>query len=216
MILVVADRFTKMAHFIPIKKKDSPTVAEAYLENVWKYHGYPEDVVSDRDATFTDQFFTDLYDYLGIKGNMSTAYHPQTDGQTERINQVIESYLHSYCNYEQNDWSFMLAMAEYASNNSNHSATKISPFYTHYRFEPQTNWPTEVQFGNLALELYGHYMASVHSKLFKQLEHSIETTREYYDKKWKLIELFKKEELVMLKGKNIHAKHRCKMLEDKM
>jgi len=113
IILVVVDRFTKMAHFIPIKK-DSPTVARAYLENVSKYHCFPEDVVSDRDSAFTGSFFTDLYNYLGIKRSMSTAYHPQTDGQTERINHVIESYLRSYCNYEQNDWASMVAMAEYA------------------------------------------------------------------------------------------------------
>jgi hypothetical protein len=105
MIPIVVDRFTKMAHFSPICKKDSPPVARAYFENVWKYHGFPEDVVSDRDGTFTGQFFTDLYNYLGIKRSVSTAYHPQTDGQTERINQVIESYLRSYCNYEQNDWA---------------------------------------------------------------------------------------------------------------
>jgi IS30 family transposase len=98
IILVVVDRLTKMAHFVPIKKKDSPTVAQAYLQNVWKYHGFPEYVVSDRDTTFTGSFFTDLYNYLEIKRSMSTAYHPQTDGQTERINQVIESYLRSYCN----------------------------------------------------------------------------------------------------------------------
>jgi hypothetical protein len=67
IILVVVDRFTKMAHCIPIKKKDSPTVAQAYFENVWMYHGFPEDVVSDRDGTFTGQFFTDLHDYLGIE-----------------------------------------------------------------------------------------------------------------------------------------------------
>jgi len=127
-ILVVVDRFTKMAHFIPLSKKDSPTVAKAYLENVWKYHGFPEDVVSDRDGTFTGQYFTDLYNYLGIKRSMSTAFHPQTDGQTERINQVIEAYLRSYCNYEQNDWAEMLGMAEFAYNNSKHSAMKISPF----------------------------------------------------------------------------------------
>jgi hypothetical protein len=66
-ILVVVDRFTKMAHFIPLRKKDSPTVGKAYLENVWKYHGFPEDVVSDRDGTFTAQYFTDLYNYLRIK-----------------------------------------------------------------------------------------------------------------------------------------------------
>jgi hypothetical protein len=128
IILVVVDWFTKMAHFIPIKKKDSPTVARAYLPNVWKYHGFPEDVVSDRNSTITGSFFMDLYIYLGIKRSMSTAYHPQTDSQTERFNQVIESYLRSYCNFEQNDWASMLAMAEYAYNNSKHSSTKISPF----------------------------------------------------------------------------------------
>ena len=170
IILVVVDRFTKMAHFIPVKKRDSPTVARAYLENIWKYHGFPENVISDQDGTFTGQFFTDLYDYLGIKRSMSTAYHPQSDGQTERITQVIESYLHSYCNYEQNDWASMLAMAQYAYNNSKHSATKISPFYSNYGFEPQTNCPTELQFRNSASELYGHYMTSVHKKLSRQLE----------------------------------------------
>jgi len=216
IVLVVVDRFTKMAHFIPIKKKDSPSVARAYLENVWKYHGFPEDVVSDRDTTFTGSFFTDLYNYLGIKRSMSTAYHPQTDGQMERINQVIESYLRSYCNYEQNDWASMLAMAEYAYNNSKHSATKVSPFYANYGFEPRTTWPTEIQFRNPASELYGHYMTSVHQNLKDWLELAVQSMRKNYNKKRKSIEPFKKGELVMLNGRNIRAKHRCEKLEDKM
>jgi transposase InsO family protein len=170
MRLVVVDCFMKMAHFIPVKKKDSLTVARAYLENVWKYHGFPEDVVSDRDGTFTGQFFTDLYNYLRVKRSMSTAYHPQTDGQTERMNQIIVSYLRSLCNYEQNNWVGILAMAEYAYNNSKHSATKISPFFANYGFEPRTNWPTEIQFRNPASEVYSHCMFSVHWKLLKQSE----------------------------------------------
>jgi len=92
-ILVVVDRLTKMAHFITIDKKNSPTVAKAYLDNVWKYHVFPEDVVSDRDGTFTGRYFTDLYHYHGIKWSMSPAFHPQMDGQTERMNQVVEAYL---------------------------------------------------------------------------------------------------------------------------
>jgi len=216
MILVVVDRFTKMAHFILIRKKDSPTVARVYLENVWKYHGFPEDIVSDRDGSFTGQYFTDLYNYLGIKKSMSTAIHPEPDGQTERINQVIESYLRSYCNYEQNDWASMLAMAEYAYNNSKHSATKISPFYANYGYEPRTSWPTDIQFRNPASVLYGHYMNVVHKKLSEQLAITIEAMRKNYDKKRKDIEPFKPGELVMLNGKNIRAKHRCKKLENKM
>jgi transposase InsO family protein len=155
-LLVVVDRFTKMAHFIPIQKREAASVARAYLNNVWKYHGFPEDVVSDRDATFTSQHFTNLYDYLAITRSMSTAYHPQSDGQMERMNQVIEAYVRSYCNFEKNDWADMLPMAEYAYNNSKHSTTKISPFYANYGYEPRTNWTTEIAFRNPASELYSH------------------------------------------------------------
>jgi len=216
IILVVVDRFTKMAHFVPIQKNDTPTVARAYSDNVWKYDGFPGDVVCDRDTTFTGSFFTDLYNYLGIKHSMSTAYHPQTDGQTERINQVIESYLRSYCNYEQNKWSSMLAMAAYAYNNSKHSATKISPFYVNYGFEPRTTWPTEIQFRNPASEMYGHYMTDVHQRLKEMLAESVKLMKQYYNKKRKVIDSLRKGELVMLNGQNIWAKHRCKKLEDKM
>jgi hypothetical protein len=205
-----------MAHFIPIKKKDSPTVARAYLENVWKYHGFPEDVVSDSDSTFTGSFFTDLYNYLGIKCSMSTAYHPQTEGQTERINQVIESYLRSYCNYEQNDWASMLAMAEYAYNNSKHALTKISPFYANYGFEARTLWPTEIQFRNPASEMYGHYMNQVHQKLKHRLSESVELMQKHYNNQRKTMKLLKKGKLVLLNGRNIRGKHRSKKLEGKM
>lgn len=146
MIPVVVDHFTKMPYFIPIKKNDSLIVAQAYLKNVCKFHGYREDVFSDRDDTFTGQFFTDLYDYFGIKRSMSTAYHPQSNGQTERINQDIESYPRSYCNYEQNSWVSMLAMAEYAYHNLKHSSTKISTFYANCGFEPRTNWKPRFRF----------------------------------------------------------------------
>jgi transposase InsO family protein len=203
MLLVLVDRFTQTAHFIPINKKDSPTVAQVYLDNVWKYHGSPKDVVSDRDGTFTGQFFTDLYDYLGIERSMSTAYHPQLDSYTERITQQIQSYLRSYCNYEQNVCVTMLDMAEYADNNSKHSAAKVSPIYANCGFEPRMNWPTEVQYRNSTSELYGHYMTSVHHKFAGQLEQSIKAMSKCYDKKQKLIEPFKKGELVMVNGKNI-------------
>ena len=215
-ILVVVDRFTKMAHFIPIDEKDSPTVAKGSLNNVWKYHEFPENIVSDRAGTFTGQYFTDLYDYLGIKRSMSTAFHPQTDGQTERMNQLIEAHLGAYCNFEQNDWAEMLPMAEYAYNNPKHSATKITPFYANYGYEPRSSWPTEVQFRNPASGMYGHYMTSVYDKLRNQLEEVRETMSKYYNKKWKSIERFTKEDLEMLNGKNIRSKSRCKMSEDEV
>jgi hypothetical protein len=144
------------------------------------------------------------------------AYHPQTNGQPEFINQVLESYLQSYCNYEQNDWASMLVMAEYAYTNSQHASTKISRFYAKYRFERRTNWPTEIQFRNPASELYGHYMTCIHQKFKERLSESREVMRKNYNKQRRSIAPIKKGELVMLNGRNIRAKHRCKTLEDKM
>jgi len=110
----------------------------------------------------------------------------------------------------------MLAMAEYAYNNSKHSSTKISPVYANYGFEPRMTWPTEIQFRNPASELYGHYMTSVHTKLKERLSEAMESMKKNYNKKRKSVVPFGKGEQVMLNGRNIRARHRCRKLEDKM
>jgi hypothetical protein len=92
----------------------------------------------------------------------------------------------------------MLAMAEYAYNNSKHASTKISPFYANYRFEPRSNWPAEIQFRNPTSELYGHYMNSVHKNLRERLKASVEAMQKNYNKKRKIMEPLKKREFVML------------------
>jgi len=108
---------------------------------------------------------------------MSTAFCPQTDGQTEHINQIIASYHRSYCNYEQNDWASNLAVAEYPYNHSKYSAMKISPVHAKYGFEPRLNWPPEIQLNNPASDLYAHYLTSINPKLSKQLEVSSEAMK---------------------------------------
>jgi hypothetical protein len=137
---------------------------------------------------------------------MSTAFHPETDRQMERINQVIETYLRSYCNYEQNDWAEMLGMAEFAYNNSKDSETKISQFYANYGYEPRTNWPTDIQFRNLASKMYGHHMTGVQTTLSTQLETVRSTMAKFYARKRWSIESFKNGEIVILNGKNIRSK----------
>jgi hypothetical protein len=123
---------------------------------------------------------------------MSTAFHPQTEGQTEHINQEIEPYLQSYCNSEQNEWAEMIATAEFSHNNLMHSATKITPFYANYGHEPRPNWPTDIRFRNPASEMYDHYMTAVHERLSKQLETVCESMAKYYNRKRRSIEGFKK------------------------
>ena len=128
-IMVVVDRLTKRAHFIPTNTTvTAPEVAKLFFENIFKYHGLPKTIISDRDPRFTSRFWTALFKLLGTKLNMSTAYHPQTDGQTERTNRTLEEMLRHYTTYHQNDWDNYLAAAEFAYNNAKSKSSGFTPF----------------------------------------------------------------------------------------
>jgi hypothetical protein len=138
-IWVGADPLTKEAHFIPIKSDiDTEETVDLYMKNIWKHHGLPKKMLSDRGTQFTSKLMKGLFKRLGIEGSYSTAYHPQTDGQTERINQELEQYLRIFCNYRQSNWSDFIAMAEFAYNNHTHTSTKRSPFYAARGYHPHT------------------------------------------------------------------------------
>ena len=113
-------------------------VADTFLEEVWKLHGLSSELMSEMEAKFLGEFWESLCKALGIKGGMGTAYHPQTDGKTERTNQVLEGYLGNFVNYDQNNWYQLLPLAEYPYNNSKASAHKLTPFFANYGFHPQT------------------------------------------------------------------------------
>ena len=113
-IIVVVDRFTKMAHFIRLPTdKTAKDVADTFLQEVWKLDGLPYEIVSDMDAKFSGEFWESLCKSLGIKRKMSKAYHPQKDGQTERTNLVLEGYLRNFVGCGQNDWYQLSPLAEY-------------------------------------------------------------------------------------------------------
>ena len=101
---------------------------------------------------------------------MSTAFHPQTDGQTERTNQVIEAYLRSFVNKEQSDWVQLLLMAEYAYNNSVTTATGLTPFYANYGFHPETTAPRRTEVKNPVSLAYTHWMTGTIERNRKALE----------------------------------------------
>jgi len=137
--MVVVNRFTKMAHFIGLPTNaTAKDVANVFLREVCKLHGLPTEIISDMDAKFSGEFWESLCKLLGIKRKMSTAYHPQTDGQTERTNQVLEGYLRNFVNYDQDDWYQLLPLAEFAYNNSATNAHGMSPFFANYGYHPQT------------------------------------------------------------------------------
>ncbi|CCO31558.1 Transposon Ty3-I Gag-Pol polyprotein AltName: Full=Gag3-Pol3 [Rhizoctonia solani AG-1 IB] len=118
-ILVVVDCFSKMVHFIPCKEiVTAEDIARLFLEHVWKLHGTPKQAVLDRGPTFNSKFLRALYKALHIAPSYSTAYHPQSDGQTEIKNQWLESYLRPFINHRQSDWVEWLPFAVFAPNNA--------------------------------------------------------------------------------------------------
>lgn len=128
-IMVVVDRLTKFARFIPLAHPFSAiSVAKIFLDNISKLHGLPESIVSDRDRVFTSVFWQQLFQLLGVTLNLSTAYHPQSDGQTERVYQCVETYLRCFYCDKPASWSQWLTLAEHWYNTTHHSSIGMTPF----------------------------------------------------------------------------------------
>lgn len=137
-VLVVVDRLTKMRHFIATNTTaTAETVADLYVNNVYRLHGFPDTVVSDRGPQFVALFWRNLCQRLRVSRLLSTAFHPETDGQTEITNASMEQYLRAYTTYQQDDWSKWLGLAEFATNNAESEATKCSPFFANYGYNPR-------------------------------------------------------------------------------
>jgi hypothetical protein len=215
-IWVIIDRFTKMAHFIPIKKgMKNKELFMLFLKEVWRLHGLPSSIISDRDSRFTAKEWDSLMEHLDVKLKMSTAFHPETDGQTERLNQVIEAYLRAFVNYEQDNWSELLPLAEYAYNNASHSGTGYSPFYANYGYHVRTNWPTNKEVKNPTSRLYAHWLNQIHEELLVRIRKSQETMVKYANKKRSDKYELNVGDLVMLNGKNLKTRRPKKKLDHK-
>uniref|UniRef100_A0A8C5R5U5 Gypsy retrotransposon integrase-like protein 1 n=1 Tax=Leptobrachium leishanense TaxID=445787 RepID=A0A8C5R5U5_9ANUR len=137
VILTVIDRFSKMGHYVPLRKL--PSAAELvpiFISNVVRLHGIPLGIVSDRGTQFVSRFWKGFCKSVGIDLSFSSAYHPQTNGAAERANQNIEKYLRCFISERQDNWSDLIPWAEYALNSAVSEATGRSPFFTVYGFDP--------------------------------------------------------------------------------
>jgi transposase InsO family protein len=111
--------------------------AQLILDGIVRLHGLLEEIVSDKGPQFASKFWHRLFELLGVDIWLSLAFHPETDGQTERTNQTLEQYLRCTVNYQQDDWLDLLSQAEFAYNNITHASTRISPFFANYSFHPR-------------------------------------------------------------------------------
>ncbi|KAJ1299605.1 hypothetical protein OPQ81_003785 [Rhizoctonia solani] len=176
-VLVVVHRFSKMVHFIPCKETvTAEDVAQLFLQHVWKVHGAPKRTVSDRGSTFNSKFLRAFYKALQIDTSFSTAYYPQSDGQTEIKNQRLEAYLCPYINHRQSDWVDWLPLAEFTHNNSRSEATGKSPFEIVYRRSPIIS---------LALEPTGYPAADDRAKELAETIQEVQTSLKWAQEKYK-------------------------------
>ena len=149
-VMVVVDSLSKRAHFLPTHTTvTAEGTARLHRDHVWKLHGLPTRVISDRGPQFVAEFTQELFRLLGVESATTTAYHPQADGQTERVNQELEQYLRLFVNERQDDWADLLPMAEFQYNNHIHSSTRQTPFlldtgrHPRMGFEPLP--PTQIE-----------------------------------------------------------------------
>lgn len=137
VILVVVDRFTKYGHFLPLAHPYSAsTVAQEFIQGIFKLHGLPRSIISDRDPVFLSNFWEAFFKAQGTKLNKSTAYHPQSDGQTESLNKVLEQYLRCVIGDKPTSWLTALPWAEWWYNTTYHSAIQMTPFEALYGHPP--------------------------------------------------------------------------------
>jgi len=137
-ILVVVDKFSKFAHFIPLRHPfTAAVVARVFQDTVYRLHGWPKTIISDRDRVFTSKFWQLLFCSAGANLHLSSSYHPQTDRQTERVNQCLETYLRCFVHACPSQWSRWLSLAKIWYNSSTHSALGRSPFEVLCGFPPR-------------------------------------------------------------------------------
>eukprot|EP00923_Selenidium_pygospionis_P012090 GHVN01020568.1.p1 GENE.GHVN01020568.1~~GHVN01020568.1.p1 ORF type:complete len:290 (+),score=33.77 GHVN01020568.1:377-1246(+) len=135
--MTVIDRLSKMAHFIPtVKTVTAPQVVRLFFDSVVRLHGMPESIVSDRDTKFTSDFWESLLQLAGTGRDLSTAYHPETDGITDRANRTIEQMLRCFVGDRPTEWDKWLSSAEFAYNNTPQNSTRLTPFFCMYGEHP--------------------------------------------------------------------------------
>jgi hypothetical protein len=203
-IMVVVDKLSKMSHFIPTNKNaDTETIAFLFFHNIFRLHGLPRKIISDRDPKFTSNLWKHLMKLLDVNLNLSTSHHPQTDGQTERLNKTLEQMLRSCLT--NSEWDTLLPSIEFAYNNSVQASTKTSPFVCVYGQNPLI--PSSFVVPNIdsdspvALDIVKNIGETI--ELVKEnLKSSIEYQEQYSNSNRREV-LFKVGEKVLLSTKNL-------------
>jgi hypothetical protein len=216
-ILVITDRLTKFAYMIQFCETwTAEDLAYIFLRIIVSVHGIPNEIISDRDKLFTSKFWETLMALTGIKRKLSTAFHPQTDGQTERLNQTMEQYLRCYINYKQDNWVELLPLAQFAYNTSETDTTKVTPAYANFGFTPvayQTPLAQETNADEAIKKV--NELKDLHEQLSLDLQFIALRTAAYYNKSRSMEPTLKEGDKVYLIRRNIKTKRPSDKLDHK-
>jgi len=213
----MVEKLTKIKRFAATKATvTAPQTADIFFRDVVRHNGVPKSIVSDRDARFTSSFWRSLWKLLGTELRMSTAYHPQTDGQTERENRTLEDMLRAFVDYRQRDWDEYLVSAEIACNNSVQLSTGFSPYYLNIGMNP--NFPINAAVASTATQSNNETAAQQITQMHAAIEcakenllRAQERQKKYADQNRREVE-FEVGEKVLLSTANLNNEQRAPKL----
>ena len=215
-ILVFKCRLTKQCHFIPtVKTLKTEDFVKLFIDNVYRLHGLPRDIVSDRGSLFVSIFWKGVCDQLTINGKLSTSFHPETDGSTEVVNQIVQQYLRIYGNYDQDDWAIWLPLAEFSYNNSLNSSTATTPFMAVHGFHPNVQPVPVIENASSASQAWMQDFTIRIEELRSTLKKAQENYTKFANRKRIEAPPLEIGDSVYLNGKNIKTLRIKKKLADK-
>lgn len=215
-IMVTGDRETKMLHLTAtVETADNEETERIYLRDIWRLHGTPKMIISDRGPQFASKLLRGIHKAVGTQPALSTAYHPQTDGQTERWNQEVEQFLRAFCNHHQDNWVDLLPFAEFALNERVSSATGFSPFYLTYGYNPEFTVHANPMSNVPALKDRIKALQEAREDARAKLKMEAERMKRYYDRHVREAPQFKPGDKVWLDARNLRVNRPSQKLSHK-
>jgi len=215
-LLVVVDRLSKQGIFIPTSDDiTAPELARLFIIHVFSKHGVPAHVTCDRGSEFVSHFFRSLGTALNMKIHFTSGYHPEGDGQTERLNQTLEQYLRIFCNYQQDNWSEILPLAEFTYNNSPSATTGVTPFFANKGYHPNITVFPERELASVKAREFVIDLEELHAELRKQMAAAQKRYQGPADRRREPAPDFRVGQQVYVRAENISTTRPSKKLSEK-